>query len=86
MWGRMKEWIKGADIPNDQVLKDDLIGPEYGYDAKMRVQLEGKKDMKRRGLASPDRADALANCFAYDTPPIQNYDQNDLVPEWNEDF
>jgi hypothetical protein len=60
MWGRMKTWIAGADIPQDQDLIDDLIGPEYGYDSKMRIQLEKKSDMKKRGLASPD-------CFIGDT-------------------
>lgn len=86
MWGRMKKWLEGASIPNDKTLIDDLTGPEYGYDAKNRLQLEKKKDMKRRGHASPDAADAVAQCFAYETPPIYQYDQDDLLPEWTEDF
>jgi len=86
MWGRMKEWVKGADLPNDQELFDDLIGPEYGYDAKMRIQIEKKSDMKKRGLSSPDKADAIALCHAYDTPPMNHYDTSDLLPEWAEDF
>ena len=86
MWGRMKEWLKGADIPNSSSLKDDLTGIEYGYDAKMRLQLEKKSDMKKRGLSSPDEADAIALCFAYDTPPVHRYDHGDLLPEWAEDF
>jgi hypothetical protein len=86
MWGKMKEWLKGADLPKDQELFDDLIGPEYGYDAKMRIQLEKKSDMKKRGLSSPDKADAVALCFSYDTPPVSHYDYEDLMPEWAEDF
>jgi len=31
----------------------------------VRVFLEGKKEMKARGLASPDAADALAVTFAF---------------------
>ena len=66
MWGKMLEWIKAAEvgIPDDNELRDDLIGPEYGFDAKNRIQLEKKNDMKKRGLASPDCADALALTFA----------------------
>lgn len=65
MWGQMKEWLKsGGAIPDDQELKDDLIGPEYGFDSKDRILLEKKEDMKRRGIASPDSADALALTFA----------------------
>ena len=65
MWVKVRDWLKtGPDIPDDQQLKDDLIGPEYGFDAKNRIQLEKKEDMKKRGLASPDCADALAMTFA----------------------
>jgi hypothetical protein len=66
IWGLMREWLKaGGSIPADaKELYDDLIGPMYGYDAKLRIQLEKKDDMKKRGLASPDFADALANTFA----------------------
>lgn len=62
IWGRMRAAIQaGLDFPaDDQELLDDLIGPEYGFDDKNRIQLEKKKDMKRRGLASPDDGDALA--------------------------
>lgn len=70
MWRRMATWLEGADIPDDRELIADLIGPEYGYDNKMRVQLEKKEDMKKRGLASPDAGDALAQTFAYATPPV----------------
>jgi len=86
MWGRMKEWLGGADIPADQELESDLVAPEYGYDAKMRVQLEKKSDMKKRGMASPDCADSLALTFAYPTPPLKDISTLDLLPEWHEDF
>jgi hypothetical protein len=35
------------------------------FDSKGTVFLESKKDMKARGLASPDAADAIAVTFAY---------------------
>lgn len=64
MWARMRHWLKTGDIPDDTALATDLAGPEYGFDAKGRIQLERKEDMKRRGLASPDAGDALALTFA----------------------
>ena len=46
-------------------LADDLGGPTYAFAADdTRIRLERKAEMKRRGLASPDWADALACTFA----------------------
>ena len=85
MWYRMRDWIDGADLPNDRELNDDLIGIEYAYDAKHRIQMEKKSDMKKRGLSSPDCADAVALTFAYNTPPIKT-DDSLLIPEETEDY
>lgn len=64
-WGLMRDALKaGMEIPDDHELRDDLVGPEYGFTAKQQIQLEKKEDMKRRGLASPDCGDALAMTFA----------------------
>ena len=66
MWGEMKEWLKeGGSIPNEQGLYDDLVGPEAIIDKNGRIQLESKKDMKERGLPSPNKGDALALTFAF---------------------
>jgi hypothetical protein len=65
IWGQLKLWLKDpVDIPNLTALRDDLIGIEYGYDNRMRIQLERKDRMRDRGLASPDLGDALALTFA----------------------
>ena len=64
MWDRMRKWLPGADLPNDQGLRGALIGIEYDFDDKERIRMERKKDMKRRGLSSPDEGDALAHTFA----------------------
>jgi hypothetical protein len=69
MWALMLDWIKaGGCIPDDTELRDDLCNREYGYDNKQRLQIESKKDMKSRGLASPDKADSPALTFAM---PVQ---------------
>lgn len=65
MWGAMKDWLKTASIPKDRDLKDDLTGPGIKPTSSGAIQLEGKKEMKARGMASPDAADALAVTFAF---------------------
>ncbi|MEG3641085.1 terminase [Magnetococcus sp. PR-3] len=65
MWGKMRDWLQSGMIPNDAELMEDLAAPTYSYAGEMRIQLERKEQMKKRGLASPDVADALALTFAY---------------------
>ncbi len=65
MWGAMRDWLRNASIPADRQLKSDLTGPKTKPDSSGTIFLESKKDMKARGLASPDAADALAVTFAY---------------------
>jgi hypothetical protein len=57
--------LKSAAIPSDRFLKNDLVGPMMKPDSKGTIFLESKKDMKARGLASPDAADAIAVTFAF---------------------
>ena len=65
MWSNMRDALKdGVRLPDDDDLQTDLTGVEYGYNGRNQVQLESKEDMKKRGLASPDLADALALTYA----------------------
>jgi hypothetical protein len=45
-------------------LREQLIGPEFTLNSRDEILLEPKDSMKRRGVASPDIADALACTFA----------------------
>lgn len=66
IWVAMARWLAdGAVIEPDQVLCDDLIGPEYHIKENGKLKMESKEDMKKRGLPSPNRADALALTFAF---------------------
>ena len=65
LWGAMKDWLKSASIPDDRRFKSDLTGVMVKPTSSGVIQLESKKDMKARGLASPDAADALAVTFAF---------------------
>jgi hypothetical protein len=65
MWGEMRAWLAHGAIPDEAELADDLGGPQYAFNSRDQLQLERKQDMKKRGLSSPDMADALALTFAY---------------------
>lgn len=77
MWGQMNEWFKATPcrIPDVDTIHADLIGPMYKFDSNSRLVIERKEDMKKRGLRSPDEADALALTFASPVNPTpQNFD------------
>lgn len=66
VWKGARDFLKaGGAIPKDFTLYDDLIGPWTVPRMDGLIQIEAKKDMKRRGVASPGRAEALALAFAY---------------------
>jgi phage terminase large subunit len=74
IWGAMRDWIKTASLPQDRLLKSDLIGPMKKPNSAGTIFLEGKKEMKARGVASPDAADAIAVTFAY---PVAHREYNE---------
>ncbi len=73
MYDLMRDWLVTADLPDDQELKDDLIGIEYFFDNAMRIQIESKEDMKSRGMQSPDNADSLS--LGFFTPVVTKLDE-----------
>ncbi len=67
-----RRWLSFADIPDDPGLKKDLLAIYFGYNKKLQMTLESKKDMKKREGFSPDRADALTLTFADNIYKIRN--------------
>jgi hypothetical protein len=65
IWGMMRDWLRSASIPLDKQLMNDLTGPRIKPDSSGTIFLESKKEMRSRGLASPDAADAIAVTFAF---------------------
>jgi hypothetical protein len=64
LWQNMKNALQGRfSIPDDDALHADLTSCGYKYDSSGRLVLESKQDMKKRGMPSPDAADAMALCF-----------------------
>lgn len=67
IWGRMRDSMSNLMLPRDDTLRDQLTQREYTFMGNGKLSLETKKDMKDRGLVSPDIADALALTWA--SPP-----------------
>ena len=70
IWGDMKDWLVGGQIPDEAEIETDLTGPDYGYHpTKGCLMLEKKDEMKARGVDSPDLGDSLAMTFAVKVAP-----------------
>lgn len=74
LWYRMKVALLDAalSLPYDEELASELSTPTAEYLSNGRVKIEGKREMKRRGFASPDKADAVmltlySSASPYDT-------------------
>jgi len=83
MWGLMKEWLieQPAQIPDDDVLHADLCGPKYTFDSNGRLVIEKKELMKKRGIRSPDSADALSLTFFYPVSSFAHERKKDKIAE-----
>jgi hypothetical protein len=70
IWGDMRDWLEGGQIPDTPEMETDLTGPDYGYHpTKGCLMLERKEEMKARGVDSPDLGDSLAMTFAVKVAP-----------------
>lgn len=65
MWALMRDWIEVGCLPQRDELLYELGAPSYTWHPNSgQLMLESKDDMKKRGIGSPDAADALAHTFA----------------------
>ena len=66
-------------IPRDAELIAELASLRYRYNSRGKVLMESKEDMKRRGLPSPDKANALMLAFLDTEQPAE-------PPRWMRDL
>lgn len=68
IWFATKAWLeqRGCKLPKDDDLLAELAGPRFKYSSSGKLLIESKEDMKRRGLRSPDLADAVVLTLASD--------------------
>lgn len=51
-------------IPNDHELIAELSQVKYKFSGNGKIQIESKESMHKRGVKSPNKADAVTYCFA----------------------
>ena len=68
LWFKCKAWLEGQDVklPRDDLLWAELAAPRYHFTSAGKLQVESKDAMKKRGVPSPDRADAVCLALAND--------------------
>lgn len=72
LWWRMREAFEKGNIsiPDDPILKGDLNAPRYD-DSSGVIIIESKDKMRKRGVESPNRADALMMTFLQDESMVR---------------
>ena len=72
MWFKLKGWLEARDVslPFDDQLLSELVAVKYKFTSSGKLQIESKDDMRRRGLASPDAADAVCLTFATEATTV----------------
>jgi len=74
LWGKLRDWLPGGMVPKDDGEKGSFShqalnrGWKWSGREDGKKVLEGKDDLKARGLHSPDDVDALATTFAVNPP------------------
>lgn len=77
---RCREWLMaGGCVKDHPRLETDLCNRLYDHNDKGQLVLERKKDMKDRGLASPDWGDSLYLTFAEKVPTMELNDRGEAV-------
>ena len=62
MWGKVRKYLQEGrlKLPDDDTLFSQLSNRKYIVGKDGKLELERKEAMKKRGVSSPDIADALA--------------------------
>lgn len=66
LWMSVKDWLgtRAVKLPKDEALRQELVAPRYSFTSLGKIVVESKDSMRRRGMRSPDLADALCLTFA----------------------
>ena len=66
LWMNVKDWLgtRAVKLPRDETLRHELVAPRYGFTSIGKIVVESKDLMRKRGMRSPDLADALCLTFA----------------------
>jgi phage terminase large subunit len=66
LWFKGREWFqdRACSMPQDDALIAELTAPTYSFTSTGKMVVECNADMKKRGVRSPDLADAFLLTFA----------------------
>ena len=66
LWWLSREWLQGKDVrlEEDSDLIGELTSPKYDFTSSGKILVESKMEMKKRGVPSPNSADAWNLTFA----------------------
>jgi phage terminase large subunit len=74
LWFEARKWFDSravclpAETPEQKrawdLLTDELVGPKYKVESSGKLKVESKDEMKKRGIKSPNQADAFCLTFA----------------------
>lgn len=78
LWWAMKEWFasRACNIAKDEALGAELVAVKYKLTSSGKIQIESKDDMRKRGMRSPDLADAFMLTFAGNATTAVHGSQN----------
>lgn len=75
---RMREWLlRGGQLVDLDGWKKELLSIRYTNDLSGRIKIMSKKDMRKMGIPSPNRADALMLTFVDGSPLVTPYDEGE---------
>lgn len=80
-WWGLRQRFEAGDIdldPHDDELAAQLGSIKFKYTPRGQVLIESKDDMRKRGLPSPDRADALMMAYAHIPDGLGRIVEDDL--------
>ena len=68
LWFKMRGWLeqRGAKLPRNDQLIAELTSIRYSFVSSGKMKAESKDEMRKRGLSSPDLADAVCLTLASD--------------------
>jgi phage terminase large subunit len=66
LWFKAKAFLEKRDsrLPDDEQLVSEMAAPRYKFTSSGKLQVESKDEMRKRGLPSPDKADAFCLTLA----------------------
>lgn len=79
LWLEVKKWLEigMGKLPKSRGLVEEFVAPQYTFMSNGKLKVESKEEMKRRGVPSPNKADAIALTFSEEPATMAHGRQED---------